>query len=193
MTHPGLVLPIQATASAFTARAVMMCVVTYSIPHLKAQTTIGRRQVAQSKSRCKWTERLVSSGLPSDSSLAHFVLTRLYSLRARHALLPTAIIHDPAKTNTKWGSTDYPQVQSHVHPDKTVSYFDVQWDSSNADVGKVGHCRCLQHYFITHFSPNSTPILPCCSLCSSLSRTKTRIPAMAEQSMETSSVSAALQ
>jgi hypothetical protein len=48
-----------------------------------------------------------------------------------------AILHAPANTATKWGSTDFPQVQSHVHINITVSYFNVQWDTSNVGVGKL--------------------------------------------------------
>jgi hypothetical protein len=48
-----------------------------------------------------------------------------------------AILHAPEKTRTQFGSRDYPQVQSHVHTNKTVSYFHVQWDISNIGVGKL--------------------------------------------------------
>jgi len=50
-----------------------------------------------------------------------------------------AIIHDPAKTTTSHSSTAYPQVQSHVHPEKTRSYFYVQWDPSKGDIGKLDY------------------------------------------------------
>lgn len=49
----------------------------------------------------------------------------------------------------------YPDAQSHVNANKTVSYFYVQWDTSNVDVGKVSFCQrsCLflkQVYFSYH-------------------------------------------
>ena len=48
-----------------------------------------------------------------------------------------AIFHSPAETKKSWASQDYPTVQSHVHANKTVSYFHVQWDMSNLTVGKL--------------------------------------------------------
>ena len=48
-----------------------------------------------------------------------------------------AIFHEPAQTTKQWNSQDYPTVQSHVHVNKTVSYFHVQWDMSNVTIGKL--------------------------------------------------------
>eukprot|EP00956_Cyclotella_meneghiniana_P035458 scaffold115176_cov24-Cyclotella_meneghiniana.AAC.2 len=48
-----------------------------------------------------------------------------------------AILHAPAETTKAWGSQEYPEVQSHVNINKTVSYFHVQWDTSNVGVGKL--------------------------------------------------------
>ena len=50
-----------------------------------------------------------------------------------------AIFHNPAETKTSWGSSDFPLVQSHVHINKTVSYFHVQWDTTNVPIGEVGY------------------------------------------------------
>ncbi|KAL7542381.1 hypothetical protein ACHAXR_012259 [Thalassiosira sp. AJA248-18] len=48
-----------------------------------------------------------------------------------------AIVHEPEKVWPVYMSDDYPEVQKHVNLDKTVSYFYVQWDSSDVGVGKM--------------------------------------------------------
>ena len=51
-----------------------------------------------------------------------------------------AIVHDPEKTTLAgWGKVAgvYPDVQSHVNAEKTVSYFHVHWNPSDVEVGKV--------------------------------------------------------
>ncbi|KAL3805312.1 hypothetical protein HJC23_009019 [Cyclotella cryptica] len=48
-----------------------------------------------------------------------------------------AIIHEPQDKWTSVGSQNYPQVQSHVNENKTVSFFHVQWDTKNVAVGKL--------------------------------------------------------
>ena len=50
----------------------------------------------------------------------------------------TAIIHKPSQTTTQWSSDDYPEVQSHVNPEKTVSFFYVQWEDTK-EVGMLDH------------------------------------------------------
>jgi hypothetical protein len=47
-----------------------------------------------------------------------------------------AILHKPEDKWTTAGSTQFPKVQSHVNKDKTMSYFHVQWDTTNIAVGK---------------------------------------------------------
>eukprot|EP00804_Cyclotella_cryptica_P019739 CCRYP_009662-RC/>CCRYP_009662-RC protein AED:0.09 eAED:0.09 QI:0/0.95/0.95/1/0.95/0.95/22/166/2740 len=51
-----------------------------------------------------------------------------------------AILHNPQDTRIVYGSETnprYPEVQGHVNENTTVSYFDVQWDTSNVAVGKL--------------------------------------------------------
>lgn len=48
-----------------------------------------------------------------------------------------AIVHFPAETTKTWTPQNYPLVQSHVHINKTVSFFNVQWDTSHVGVGKL--------------------------------------------------------
>ena len=48
-----------------------------------------------------------------------------------------AILHNPEDKWTQLGSDEYPKVQSHVNKEKAVSYFHVQWDTSNVAVGKL--------------------------------------------------------
>jgi len=64
-----------------------------------------------------------------------------------------AIVHDPDQTNRpiqpETTPKVYPEAQSHVHPQKTISFFDVWWDESNVQVGKVSYA--LSNCFI--FNP----------------------------------------
>eukprot|EP00804_Cyclotella_cryptica_P019763 CCRYP_009664-RA/>CCRYP_009664-RA protein AED:0.11 eAED:0.11 QI:135/1/0.94/1/1/1/17/0/2177 len=48
-----------------------------------------------------------------------------------------AILHNPQDTRKTYGSGATPEVQGHVNENATVSYFDVQWDKSNVEVGKL--------------------------------------------------------
>lgn len=48
-----------------------------------------------------------------------------------------AIVHAAEQTQKKWGSQDFPDPQSHVNQDKTVSYFHVHWDTSNVEAGRL--------------------------------------------------------
>ena len=48
-----------------------------------------------------------------------------------------AILHNPEDKWTQLGTDQYPAVQSHVNINKTVSYFDVHWDTTNIAVGKL--------------------------------------------------------
>ena len=48
-----------------------------------------------------------------------------------------AILHNPQDTRKTYGSAAQPQVQGHVNENTTVSYFHVQWDTSNVAVGKL--------------------------------------------------------
>lgn len=48
-----------------------------------------------------------------------------------------AILHKPEDKWKRLGSQKFPQVQSHVNENITVSYFHVQWDMTNVGVGKL--------------------------------------------------------
>ncbi len=48
-----------------------------------------------------------------------------------------AVVHEPEKTFKSLDGSNYPQVQSHVNADKTVSYFHVSWDKTNVLVGHL--------------------------------------------------------
>lgn len=48
-----------------------------------------------------------------------------------------AIIHAPEEKWMKWNSENYPDTQSHVNDNKTVSYFHVYWNSTVVAAGKV--------------------------------------------------------
>ena len=48
-----------------------------------------------------------------------------------------AVVHSPDRTRTVNGADFYPTVQSHVHQDKTVSFFFVHWDEANTPLGQT--------------------------------------------------------
>ena len=56
-----------------------------------------------------------------------------------------AILHAPEETTKPWGSQEYPTVQSHVNINKTVSYFNVQWDTSNVGIGKLEYPHVIDN------------------------------------------------
>ena len=50
-----------------------------------------------------------------------------------------AVVHSPDETRKVNGADTYPTVQSHVHQDKTVSFFFVHWDEGNTPLGQKSY------------------------------------------------------
>lgn len=50
-----------------------------------------------------------------------------------------AVVHSPDRTRVVNGADFYPTVQSHVHHEKTVSFFFVHWDEDNTPLGQKSY------------------------------------------------------
>ena len=60
-----------------------------------------------------------------------------------------AVVHAPNETVFVRDTTDYPKVQSHVNAEKTVSYFNVEWNyEGDVCAGDVSHLNIYIYIFL---------------------------------------------